>query len=102
MIDGFKEGFWYRFNGSESPSFYMNMDGGMDFMLDGKWHQCNSVSIKSNNHASFYDSREPNRVWAWGKGTIPGKDLYMFDELSPAMYNIKKLKELKQNQLDKD
>ena len=104
MIDKFKKNHWYRFNGkSVSPLMthlkkpLLNFNGHMDFMLDGKWNQCKNHGI-NNNFAAFYDSSEPDMLWPWGDPTIRDNQLYMFDELSPAMYNIKKLK----NQLDKD
>jgi len=105
MIDNFKKGFWYRFNGeTEYPSIGHNgkktfCSFRKNFMLDGKWHQCSKVYPFNNYHsAAFYDSPKPTEVWRWGDITKPyGEELYMFDELSPAMYNIKKLKELREN-----
>jgi len=101
MIDRFKKHHWYCFNGKAS-SVYIDADGNIDvrpheeFMLDGKWHQCKEV--RSHYYTGyFYDSSEPDRYCIFGDAREPkGERLYMFDELSPAMYNIKKLKDLKE------
>jgi len=105
MIDRFKKDHWYRFNG-KAESAYIN-DSGEEFvtpqekfMLDKNWHQCKEESDLYYT-GCFYDSSPPNEYCVFGDQTQPkGEDLYMFDEMSPAMYNIKKLKDLK-NQLDK-
>ena len=100
MIGGFKKNYWYRFNG-KAKSVYIYKCGDIDvapheeFMLDGKWHQCKE---EGNYYfrAKFYDSFDPNRLCTFGDDGKPkGENLYMFDEMSPAMYNIKKLNELK-------
>jgi len=99
MIHKFKKNHWYHFNG-QAKSAYLNDSGGEfvdlheEFMLDGEWHQCKK---EGNNYYEgyFYDSSKPDEYCIFGDQTQPeGEDLYMFDELSPAMYNIKKLKEL--------
>ena len=102
MIDRFKKNHWYRFNG-KSTSVYVDCFGDInireneEFMLDGKWHQCKEV----NSHyyrAKFYDSSDPNMYCLFSDERKPaGEELYMFDEMSPAMYNIKKLKKLREN-----
>jgi len=106
MIDKFKKGYWYHFN-DKAKNVYIGMDGSIDvreneeFMLDGEWHQCKK---EGNNYYGgyFYDSSKSYISCWFGDHTKPkGKELYMFDELSPTMYNIKKLKELRENQLDK-
>ena len=98
MIDGFKKHYWYRFN-KRAESVYINSDDKIDvssheeFMLDGEWHQCKK---ESNNYYEgyFYDSSRPAISCWFGDERKPAREeLYMFDELSPAMYNIKKLKE---------
>jgi len=102
MIDGFKEGFWYKFNG-KAKSVYINDSGEEfvkiheEFMLDKNWHQCKKEGI--NCYAGcFYDSSDPNRCCVFGDGGKPrGKNLYMFDEMRPGVMNIKKLKELREN-----
>jgi len=104
MIDGFKKNYWYRFN-KRAESAYI-VSGGIiylysneKFMMDGKWHQCKERGI-FHHMGYFYDSSEPSHCCYFGDERKPAEErLYMFDELSPAMYNIKKLKE---NQLDKD
>jgi len=106
MINKFKKDHWYRFN-KKSPYPLLNYMGGelsnysghMDFMLDGEWHQCKEIGCNSN-FAAFYDSSDPNTLWPWGDPRVRKERLYMFDEMSPTLMNIKKLKELK-NQLDK-
>jgi len=100
MTDSFKEGFWYRFNG-KAKSVYIDTDGDIhvkpqeEFMLDGKWHQCKGVGYYYWN-IYFYDSPKPDEYCIFGDRRKPaGEKLYMFDEMSPAMYNIKKLKEIR-------
>jgi len=100
MIDGFKEGFWYHFNG-QAKSVYINDSGEEfvkiheEFMLDKNWHQCKEVG-SHYYEGCFYDSSDPDMCCVFGDHTQPTREeLYMFDELSPAMYNIKKLKDLK-------
>ena len=107
MIDKFKKNHWYRFNG-ESTSVYIDGLGSIDvreneyFMLDGKWHQCKEEDKDVHYMAFFYDSSDPNEYCGFGDMTKPKEErLHMFDEMSPAMYNIKKLKELRENYLDK-
>jgi len=101
MIDKFKKNHWYRFNG-KSTSVYIDGLGSIDvreneeFMLDGEWHQCKEEDKDSRCCGYFYDSPDPYKYCGFGDHTKPaGEKLYMFDELSPAMYNIKKLKDLK-------
>ena len=107
MIDRFRKGRWYRFNGkAKYPAISYNdiskMDeyGGMDFIMDGKWHKCRRVGIIPC-FASFYVDSEPDNVtiYEWGdcyrmkeKGL-----LYMFDEMSSGEETIRKLKDLKEN-----
>jgi len=106
MTDKFKKNHWYRFNG-KAKSVYINDSGDTNisphekFMLDGEWHQCKEAG--SNHYkgwfydtARFYDSCDPNRSCIFGDERKPvGEKLYMFDEMSPTLMNIKKLKELK-------
>jgi len=89
MVDRFKKGHWYRFNG-KADGVNLNLFGeGCErdrekFMLDGKWHLC-----KENGTASwrgyFYDSYEPNEQCCFGDSCLRRwqKRLYMFDELPP-------------------
>jgi len=103
MIDKFKKNHWYRFNGKANSvcidsTGYPNVEDNEKFMMDGKWHQCKERGIFQHT-GYFYDSSVPGRLCLFRDYTKPkGEDLYMFDELSPVMYNIKKLKELNHDQ----
>ena len=101
MVDKFKKNHWYRFN-DKAKSVYINDSGKVDvsaheeFMSDGEWHQCKE-SGNTCHRGYFYDSSDPYSYCIFGDAKKPkGERLYMFDELSPAIYNIKKLKELKE------
>ncbi|HNW32666.1 MAG TPA: hypothetical protein PKL44_00240 [Candidatus Dojkabacteria bacterium] len=69
MITRFVAGRYYKCSLSERSQEW-NEDGEMDFMLDGNWHKCKKAGGPS---ASFYDSPDPEYMWAWG-------DLDYFEE----------------------
>jgi len=98
MTGSFKKNYWYRFNG-KARNVLIHYDETIGitrhgkFMLDGKWHQCKEEGYFYCT-ASFYDSPDPYKYCGFGDMTKSKEErLYMFDEMSPAMYNIKKLKE---------
>lgn len=71
MIRKFVTGKYYKCSLSKRPVSW-NDDGEMDFMLDGNWHKCKKASVSAAD-ASFYDSPDPEYMWAWG-------DLDYFEE----------------------
>jgi len=61
-INKFKEGYWYKYtNPDKSRPEKWDDDGEMDFMLDGKWHQCKSIANRTC--ASFHGSPRPDYRW---------------------------------------
>ena len=61
MIKEFKSGHWYRWTGPMKRQDEWSIHGGMDFILDGKPHQCDQGGGVS---ASFYDSPRDCK-WTW-------------------------------------
>jgi len=78
MIKKFEVGKWYRWNGDKNsvrPKMW-NMDGFMDYVLDGLSRQClytDDVDGACLRNSS--DSSSSNECWFWG-------DLDKFDEVS--------------------
>ena len=62
----FKSGWWYRLKPEGYDMQGWNTLGEMDFMKDGKWHEC---KWGAKDDASFYDSPDPNYRWIWKGGT---------------------------------
>lgn len=87
MITEFKSGHWYRYigPGKEKDNIAWNSQGGKDFLLDGKPHQCN----KGMSHrASFFDSSDPDYRWSFS-----GSLKYFEEaEMNEEMEQIQKLK----------
>ena len=73
MIKEFKSGHWYRWTGPKERQSGWNSEGEMDFILDGKPHQCKEGC---GGWASFYDSIEFDYSWDWHD------DLQSIEELS--------------------
>jgi len=67
MITEFKAGHWYVWTGPKERQACWNESGMMDFILDGKPHQC-----KHGNDvfASFYDSPDPDYEWFWSPADL--------------------------------
>jgi len=59
MIKEFVSGKWYRYIGPGKGKDNISWNGGgeMDFLLDGKSHQCNH---RAGDYTSFFDSPDPN------------------------------------------
>jgi|GEM_PF-5058235 len=62
MITEFKSGHWYRWTGPRERQDGWNDAGSMDFILDGKPHQCKEGRRRL---ASFFNSPESNHIWDW-------------------------------------
>lgn len=86
MIKSFVSGKWYRYigPGKETDDITWNENGGMDFLLDNKPHQCNEGSIC---FASFFDSPSPNWEWEF-KGNLK---YFEEVEMNNEMVQIEKL-----------
>lgn len=61
-ITEFKSGKWYRWIGPKKRPSGWNHLGEMDFLLDGKPHQCNKGA---RTFASFFDSPDSDYQWAF-------------------------------------
>ena len=70
LVKYFKKDYWYRWPNppKERPSGF-NDEGHMDFILDGKWHQCSYAKKEYETEAAFYnsDSQTSISIWDWSK-----------------------------------
>jgi len=82
MIKEFVSGKWYRYigpgKGKEEDTIVWNENGKMDFLLDGKPHQCKEGS---SSLASFFDSPDPDWKWAFGRSLNYFEEVEMNDEM---------------------
>lgn len=87
MITGFKSGHWYKYigPGKEKDNIIWDGQGKMDFLLDGKPHQCN----KGMSHmVSFFDSSDPDYRWSF----LGSLKYFEEGEMNEEMRQIQKLK----------
>ena len=94
MIKEFVSGKWYRYigPGKETDDISWNENGKVDFLLDGKPHQCNHGA---EHCASFFDSPNPNKVWEFRRGLNYFKEVEMNDEMAQIEKLEKELARLK-------
>lgn len=80
MIKEFKSGHWYRYigPGKYNDGITWNGAGEMDFLLDGKPHQCN---VGDSQCASFFDSPDPNWTWGFNGSLKYFEEIEMNDEM---------------------
>lgn len=95
MIKEFVSGKWYRYIGlgKGKGNIIWNREGKMDFLLDGKPHQCNHGA---EHCASFFDSPNPNKVWEFRRGLNYFKEVEMNDEMAQIEKLEKELARLKE------
>lgn len=86
MITEFKSGHWYRYIGpGREYTIAWNSQGKMDFLLDGKPHQCNKGML---HMVSFFDSSDPDYRWSF-KGSLK---YFEEVEMNEEMEQIQKLR----------
>jgi hypothetical protein len=72
MIDKFKVGHWYRFEGAKDPEYWH--ENGMDFVLDGKPLLC--IDSTKDNEADFLGhlagpTMDDGHGWRWWRSSLP-------------------------------
>ena len=95
MIKSFVSGKWYRYigPGKGKDNITWNSEGEMDFLLDGKPHQCKEGSP---SFASFFDSPDPNWDWNFFGNLECFEEVEMNDEMAQIERLEKELARLKE------